>query len=104
MDCVPSLWRFHERHAENTRQWELCGTETRGEAWGKITRTRLLVHLSDIGDFRSSLVLNGTVSNNRRSCVVGVVVGVVDEGPPHKGPILLSRQFNVFIKGNALTL
>lgn len=50
--------------------------KNRGEAWGKRTRSRLLVHPSDIGDFRSSLVVHGTVSNNRRSCVVGVVVRV----------------------------
>ena len=76
MDCVPSLWRYHGRQAENTRQWELCEKETRREVWGERTPTRLLVHLSDIGDFRSSLVVNGTVSNNRRSYVVGVVVRV----------------------------
>ena len=34
------------------------------------------MHPSDTGDFRSSLVVNGTVSNNRRCRVVGVVVGV----------------------------
>ena len=67
MDCVPSLWSVHGRQAENTRQWELFRKETRRQAWGKRTRTGLLVHLSDIGDFRSSLVVNGTVSNNRRS-------------------------------------
>ena len=95
MDCVPSLWRCHWRQAENTRQWELCGKETRRQAWGKRTRTSLLVHPSDIGDFRSSLVVNGTVSNNRRSCVVGVVVRVrlvSRRRSPHKGPILLSAS------------
>ena len=47
-----------------------------GRPGGERTRTRLLVHLSDIGDFRSSLVVNETVSNNKRSCIVCVVVRV----------------------------
>ena len=65
------------------------------------------MHPSDIGDFRSSLVVHGTVSNNRRSCVVGVVVRVrlvSRRRSPSLGAHFTFRQFNVFSEENALTI